>query len=40
MRSLPFVPLTFLAGIHGFVLFAAYTLAVGATLLIARRFTA
>jgi hypothetical protein len=36
MRALRWVPLTFLAGLHGFALFAAYAAVVMAVYLVAR----
>jgi hypothetical protein len=40
MRAVRFLPLAYLAGIHGFALFAAYAALLGATVFVARRFTA
>jgi hypothetical protein len=34
------MPLAFVAGIHGFAMFAAYAAVLGATVLVSRRFTA
>jgi hypothetical protein len=37
MKSLRFLPLTFLAGVHGFAIFAPYAALAVATLLVANR---
>lgn len=37
MRSLVFLPLTFMADVEGFTWFIAYAAAVGATVLVVRR---